>query len=209
MLISVAFRAAGSASTTFGVSLFTMSRYMSQMLQLKFGRRCMAMVVGAAGLAVPACGTTTPPPTMPASTTTAPAATPTAVPLSAPVATPPGPTPWPFPGQPESCGGVTVAQDGNVSPPVCPDGRPNVAAILFFAKIPSKLLALGPAATAGEVMTAACADLNAPPPNGGTIPLVTTEASLAFAENNWNFGVVTSPAQINQQMTAGACNSGG
>ena len=186
-----------------------MARYMSHMMQWHFGRRFMAIVVGAAGLVVVACGSTTPAPTKTASATTAPAATPTPVPLSAPVATPPGPTPWPFPGQPESCGGVTVAQDGKVSPPVCPDGRPNVAAILFFAHIPSKLLALGPAATAGEVLTAACADLNAPPPNGGTIPLVTTEASLAFAEYYWNFGTVTSPAQINQQMTAGACKSGG
>jgi hypothetical protein len=58
-------------------------------------------------------------------------------------------------------------------------------------------------------MSAACDDLNAPAPNGGTIPLVTTEASLAFAENNWNFGGATSPAQINQQMVAGACGSAG
>jgi hypothetical protein len=176
---------------------------MSHVSQLKFGKHLTAMAVAGAGLVVVACGSTTPAPTKSASTTTAPTATPTAVPLSVPVATPPGPTPWPFPGQPENCGGVTVAQDGTVSPPVCPDGRPNVAAI------PSKLLALGPSATSGEVLTAACADLNAPPPNGGTIPLVTTVAYLAFAENNWNFGIVTSPGQIGQQMTAGACSSGG
>jgi hypothetical protein len=101
---------------------------------------------------------------------------------------------------------VVIAQDGNVSPAVCPDGRPNVGAITFFATIPSKLLSLGPDATAAAVMSAACADLNAPAPNAGTIPLVTTEASLAFAENNWNFGSTTSPAQINQQMVAGACS---
>ena len=56
-------------------------------------------------------------------------------------------------------------------------------------------------------MAAACADLNAPAPNAGTIPLVTTEATLAFAENNWDFGAVTSPGQINQQMVAGACSA--
>jgi hypothetical protein len=102
---------------------------------------------------------------------------------------------------------VTIAQDGNVTPAVCPDGRPSVAAITFFSKIPSQLLTLGPDATAADVLRAACDDLNAPAPNGGTIPLVTTEASLAFAENNWNFGAVTSPQQINQQMVAGACSS--
>jgi hypothetical protein len=55
----------------------------------------------------------------------------------------------------------------------------------------------------------ACGSATPAPPNGGTIPLVTTEASLAFAENGWNFGVVTSPAQINQQMVAGACSHSG
>jgi len=104
---------------------------------------------------------------------------------------------------------VTVEQDGNVTPVLCPDGRPSVAAIMSFATIPSKLLSLGPAATAAAVMSAACEDLNAPAPNGGTIPLVTTEATLAFAENDWNFGGVISPAQITQQMVAGACNSTG
>jgi hypothetical protein len=102
---------------------------------------------------------------------------------------------------------VTVAQDGNVTPALCPDGRPSVTAITFFSKIPSQLLSLGPDATATAVMSAACDDLNAPAPNAGTIPLVTTEASLAFAENNWNFGGVISPGQINQQMVAGACSS--
>jgi hypothetical protein len=91
---------------------------MSHVSQLKFGKHLTAMAVAGAGLVVVACGSTTPAPTKSASTTTAPTATPTAVPLSVPVATPPGPTPWPFPGQPENCGGVTVAQDGTVSPPV-------------------------------------------------------------------------------------------
>jgi hypothetical protein len=102
---------------------------------------------------------------------------------------------------------VTVEQDGNVTPVLCPDGRPSVTAIALFSKIPSQLLSLGPDATATAVMSAACADLNAPAPNGGTIPLVTTEATLAFAENNWNFGGVISPGQITQQMVAGACTS--
>jgi hypothetical protein len=176
------------------------------MFHARFDPLRAALVVATCSLAVVACGGTTPTPatSAPHSASTP---TPTASALSAPVATPPGPTPWPFPGRPENCGPVTVAQDGNVTPPVCPDGRPSAAAITFFAKIPSQLLSLGPDATAAEVMHAACADLDAPAPNGGTIPLVTTEASLAFAENNWNFGLVTSPGQINQQMVDGACGT--
>jgi hypothetical protein len=164
-----------------------------------------AIIAATCSLAVVACGGTGPSSATSAPTSSS-APTPTASSLSAPVATPPGPTPWPFPGQPEHCGAVVIAQDGNVAPVVCPDGRPNVGAITYFAKIPSKLLSLGPSATAAEVMSAACQDLNAPAPNGGTIPLVTTEATLAFAENNWNFGSVSSPGQINQQMVAGACS---
>jgi hypothetical protein len=164
-----------------------------------------AIVVVSCLFAAVACGSTSPTTGASKPSSTSPA--PTASALAAPVATPPGPTPWPFPGRPENCGPVTIAQDGNVIPALCPDGRPSVAAITVFAKIPSKLLSLGPAATAAAVMSAACQDLNAPAPNGGTIPLVTTEATLAFAENNWNFGGVTSPAQITQQMVAGACSS--
>jgi hypothetical protein len=164
-----------------------------------------AIIVATCSLGVVACGGTVPSPATSAPNNSS-ATTPTASALSAPIATPPGPTPWPFPGHPENCGPVVIAQDGNVSPAVCPDGRPNVGAITFFAKIPSKLLSLGPDAAAAEVLSAACQDLNAPAPNAGTIPLVTTEASLAFAENNWNFGSATSPAQINQQMVAGMCN---
>jgi len=167
---------------------------------------CLAVTaVTVCALAAAACGSVTPASTTSPGGGSTPA--PTLSAAAAPVATPPGSTPWPFPGQPENCGPITIAQDGNVTPALCPDGRPNVAAITFFAKVPSQLLALGPGATAADVMAAACADLNAPAPNAGTIPLVTTEATLAFAENNWDFGAVTSPGQINQQMVAGACSA--
>ncbi len=165
-----------------------------------------AIIAASCSLAVVACGSATPTPATSAPGISS-ATTPTASAVSAPIATPPGPTPWPFPGHPENCGTVTIAQDGNVSPALCPDGRPNVGAVTFFAKIPSKLLSLGPEARATEVMSAACQDLNAPAPNAGTIPLITTEASLAFAENNWNFESAMSPGQINQRMVAGACGS--
>lgn len=178
---------------------------MRRMWYARFDPLRTAIIAATCSLAVVACGSTTPSPATSAPTSSS-APTSTASSLSAPVATPPGPTPWPFPGHPENCGSVVIAQDGNVSPAVCPDGRPNVGAITFFAKIPSKLLSLGPDATATEVMSAACEDLSAPAPNAGTIPLVTTEASLAFAENNWNFGSASSPGQINQQMVAGACS---
>jgi len=163
----------------------------------------VTIVVASCLFAAVACGSTAP--TTATSTPTSAAPTPSASALPAPVATPPGPTPWPFPGQPENCGPATVDQDGNITPALCPDGRPSVAAITIFSTIPSHLLSLGPDATATAVMNAACADLNAPAPNGGTIPLVTTEASLAFAENDWNFGGVLSPGQITQRMVAGAC----
>jgi hypothetical protein len=175
------------------------------MVHARLDHLCAAMIVAGCALTAAACATTIPPTGTSAPNTAAPQS-PTAGPLSIPVATPPGATPWPFPAAPENCGQITVAEDGNVSPVLCPDGRPSVAAITFFAGIPSKLLSLGRDATAADVLSAACDDLNAPAPNGGTIPLVTTEATLAFAENRWNFGPVTSPEQIDHEMFAGACS---
>jgi hypothetical protein len=156
------------------------------MWEVPFGNRLAEAAVAGIAIGVVACGSATP-----AVGTRPPTVTPTPAAL----------------GAPEACGPVTVAQDGNVGPVVCPDGRPSAAAISFFARIPSRLLKLGPDATAAQVVNAACDDLDAPPPNAGTIPLVTTEAELAFAENSWSFGDL-SPGQINQQLVSGACVPG-
>jgi ABC-type lipoprotein export system ATPase subunit len=92
------------------------------------------------------------------------------------------PTLWPFPVQPEDCGPV----DSNGLPAVCPDGRPNLQTIEYFSGSPSALLHLGPSASATQVLAAACSDY-ARNVTLGTVPLVTTEAQLAWAENGWSF----------------------
>lgn len=128
------------------------------------------------------------------------APTPTLVVALPPTAAPATPTPWPFANQPENCAQLSFGADGNISPAVCPDGHPNLQAILYFAKQSSKLLSLGRYATPSQVETAACQDMAV-----GTIPITTTEAQLAWAENNWSFGGLT-PDVLQNDMVNGNCS---
>lgn len=110
------------------------------------------------------------------------------------VATPVAPTPWPFPTQPENCAPLSFGADGNFSPVTCSDGHPNLQAVLYVTRgdlaSQSQLLNLGRYASPDQVTAAACHDLlNGG--SGGTIPIVTSEADLAWAENSWIFGGLT------------------
>jgi len=80
---------------------------------------------------------------------------------------------------PESCGAVTVGNDGTAEPVICPDGRPNQAAVRYYAAFHSHVLALGPTATAAQVQAAICADFVR---GQTTLPIEELIVTLAQAE---------------------------
>jgi hypothetical protein len=90
---------------------------------------------------------------------------------------------------PEACGQLLYAADGNISPVICPDSRPNVAADKYLRQLHLRVLALGPDASPGDVQQAMCADFKAPPPDATTGPIEQSAYELARVEQNWRFGV--------------------
>jgi hypothetical protein len=77
-----------------------------------------------------------------------------------------------------------VGADGNVAPLTCPNGDLNANAWQALATHDLSVMALGPGATAGEVLSAACADL------AHTTKAVETSAiRLAAVYYGWGFTV--------------------
>ncbi|MDQ1583275.1 MAG: hypothetical protein QOF36_1329 [Microbacteriaceae bacterium] len=138
----------------------------------------------------------------PTAAPTSPAFSPTArVPSHQPA---PSASAWQYPVQPEDCGQLSYGANGSLtSSVVCSDGHPNVHALMYFGNLRSRLLQLKATASPAEVESAACTDLSGP--SGGTIPIVTNEAELAFAANGWRFGGLT-PALLAQELVDGLCS---
>jgi hypothetical protein len=103
--------------------------------------------------------------------------------------------------QPESCGALTFGADGNAGPVTCPDGRPNLAAVSYFAKLHLKVLSLGAGASPGAVENAICQDWST---GHTTFPIEASAVQLATAEQDWHFGI--NPAQNISSIVADCKN---
>lgn len=86
--------------------------------------------------------------------------------------------------QPELCGRVGIAADGNVSPVVCPDRHPNAYAMPALTNAAPNMMALGEFATPADVSAAACADLA----KSSTGPVEESSYKFMKALNGWSFG---------------------
>jgi len=86
--------------------------------------------------------------------------------------------------QPELCGRVGIAADGNVSPVVCPDRHPNAYAMAALTNAAPNMMALGEFATPADVSAAACADLA----KSSTGPIEESSYKFMKALNGWSFG---------------------
>jgi hypothetical protein len=93
---------------------------------------------------------------------------------------------------PESCGALSYGADGNVSPPTCPDGRPNLAADKYLRGMHLRVMALGANADPGQVLAAMCKDMAQ-----STIPIETTAYQVAAAEQRWSFGIDPADELVN------------
>jgi hypothetical protein len=134
---------------------------------------------GSRGLATPAAVTVTATATATATATVTVTAPPTTAPQAFVVA-------------PESCGALSFGADGNVSPPTCPDGRPNLAADRYLRSGHLLVMSLGAEANPGQVLAAMCKDMS-----HSTIPIETTAYQVAQAEQRWSFGVDPSQELLN------------
>ena len=79
---------------------------------------------------------------------------------------------------------LTRYQDGNAGPVTCADGLPNISAIRYFSPMHLKVLSLSANPSQNDVAAAICQDFAA---KHTTIPIETSAANLAYAEQKWDF----------------------
>jgi hypothetical protein len=97
---------------------------------------------------------------------------------------------------PKNCGKVLLAQDGNPSPVVCPDGSPNSNAKAVLKVSNPEVMALTKSASSAQIVQALCGDFA-----NSSIPLLTSAYSYQYALFDWK-GKRNSPDQYANNLVA-------